>query len=277
MSMATKKKARGRSASRGGKSVNIHSTAIVAPSAEIGEGVTIGPYSVVGEYVSINDGTTVGAHVVIEGWTEIGRCCRIFSHAVLGTEPQDLKFQGEKSRLIIGDHTVIREFATINRATVRGGGKTVVGNETLIMAYAHVAHDCILGDHVILANAATLGGHVTIEDYAIVGGLCGVHQFCRIGKYALVGGCSGVNQDIPPFIKAQGNRPKLYGLNSVGLRRHNVPNEVIQSLRRAYRLLFQSGLNTSQAIARIQEEIWDCEEVQHLVQFIKTSERGVAR
>jgi UDP-N-acetylglucosamine acyltransferase len=277
MSASARKKASGRSASRRGKSGGIHPTAIVAASAEIGDGVTVGPYSVVGEHVSVSDGTSVGAHVVIEGWTEIGRGCRVFSHAVLGTEPQDLKFQGEKSRLIIGDYTVIREFATINRATVRGGGKTIVGNHTLIMAYAHVAHDCILGDHVILANAATLGGHVVIDDYAIVGGLCGVHQFCRIGRYALVGGCSGVNQDIPPFIKAQGNRPKLYGLNTVGLKRHNVPNKVLQSLRRAYRLLFQSGLNTSQAIARIQEEIWDCEEVQHLVQFIKTSERGVAR
>ncbi len=277
MSTPPRKKGRSRPAPQSGKSAYVHPTAIVAPSAELSEGVTIGPYSVVGENVSIADGTSIGAHVVIEGWTEIGRRCRIFSHAVLGTEPQDLKFQGEKSYLLIGDHTVIREFATINRATVRGGGKTVIGNHTLIMAYAHVAHDCILGDHVILANAATLGGHVTIEDFAIVGGLCGVHQFCRIGRYALVGGCSGVNQDIPPFIKAQGNRPKLYGLNTVGLKRHNVPNAVLQSLRRAYRLLFQSGLNTSQAIARIQEEIWDCEEVQYLVQFIKTSERGVAR
>jgi UDP-N-acetylglucosamine acyltransferase len=277
MSIAPTKKARSRSSRGREKSAHLHPTAIVAPSAEIGEGVSIGPYAVIGDHVSIGDWTSVGAHVVIDGWTEIGRECRIFSHAVLGTEPQDMKFQGEKSHLLIGDHTVIREFATVNRATVRGGGKTVIGNHTLIMAYAHVAHDCILGDHVILANAATLGGHVTIEDYAIVGGLCGVHQFCRIGKYALVGGCSAVNKDIPPFIKAQGNRPKLYGLNTVGLKRHKFPPEVLQSLRRAYRLLFQSGLNTSQAVARIQEEVWDCVEVQHLVQFIKTSERGVAR
>jgi len=277
MSTPVRKKGGSRSASRGDRSVRLHPTTVVSPSAEIGEGVTIGPYSVIGEHVSIGAGTSVGSHVVIDGWTEIGCGCRIFSHAVLGTEPQDLKYRGEKSHLVVGDHTVIREFATINRGTVGGGGRTIVGSHALIMAYAHVAHDCILEDHVIVANAATLGGHVVIEEYAIVGGLSGVHQFSRIGKYALVGGGSGVNQDIPPFIKAQGNRPKLYGLNSVGLRRHNFPEETIRSLRKAYRLLFQSGLNTSQAIARIQEEIWDCVEVQHLVQFIKTSKRGVAR
>lgn len=257
--------------------MRFHPTAIVAPTAKIGDGVTVGPYSIIGEHVSIGEGTSIGSHVTIDGWTEIGRGCRIFSHAVLGTEPQDLKFQGEKSYLFIGDHTVIREFATLNRATAHGGGKTAIGNHALIMAYAHVAHDCILGDHVILANAASLGGHVIIDDYAIVGGLCGVHQFCRIGKYALVGGCSAVNKDIPPFTKAQGNVPKLYGLNIVRLKRHDFSQEVLQSLRRAYRLLFRSNLNTSQAVARIQEEIWDCEEVQHLVQFVKTSERGVPR
>ncbi|MFQ5655967.1 MAG: acyl-ACP--UDP-N-acetylglucosamine O-acyltransferase [Candidatus Methylomirabilales bacterium] len=257
--------------------MRLHRTAIVPPTAKIGEGVTVGPYSIIGENVSIGDGTSIGSHVIVDGWTEIGRGCRIFSHAVLGTEPQDLKFQGEKSYLFIGDHTVVREFATINRATVGGGGKTVIGNHGLIMAYAHVAHDCILGDHVILANAATLGGHVIIEDCAVVGGLSGIHQFCRIGKYALVGGCSAINKDIPPFIKAQGNGPKLYGLNTVRLKRHNFSPEVVQNLRRAYRLLFRSDLNMSQAVARIQEEIWECEEVQTLVQFVKTSERGVPR
>lgn len=257
--------------------VRIHPTAIVAPSAEIADGVTIGPYAVIGGDVRIHEGVTVGSHVVIDGWTEIGRGCRIFSHAVVGTEPQDLKYQGEKSLVLIGEQTVIREFATINRGTAGGGGRTVVGSHCLIMAYAHVAHDSILGDHVILANAASLGGHVLIEDHAVVGGLCGIHQFCRIGRFAFVGGCSGVNQDIPPFLLVQGNLAKPYGLNIVGLRRHHFPEEVIQSLRRAYRLIFKSGLNTSQALARIQEEVLDCPEVQHLVQFIKTSERGIAR
>ncbi|MFQ5847479.1 MAG: acyl-ACP--UDP-N-acetylglucosamine O-acyltransferase [Candidatus Methylomirabilales bacterium] len=268
---------RGGSASRGGKSVRVHPTAIVCRSAEIGDGVTIGPYSVIGEHVCIADETSVGSHVVIDGWTEIGRGCRIFSHAVLGTEPQDLKFHGEKSRLVVGDDTVIREFATINRGTAHGGGKTVIGSHVLIMASTHVAHDCVLGDGAILATGAGLGGHVTIEEYAVIGGLVGIHQFCHVGKYALVGGCSAVRQDIIPFAKASGDGPQMYGLNAVGLRRHNFPEQTIRSLRKAYRLFFQSGLNTSQAIARIQEEIWDCMEVQQLVQFIKTSERGVAR
>ncbi|MFQ5882148.1 MAG: acyl-ACP--UDP-N-acetylglucosamine O-acyltransferase [Candidatus Methylomirabilales bacterium] len=267
----------GGSAPRRGKLLRLHRTAIVSPSAKMSDGVTIGPYSTIGENVCIGEGTVIGSHVVIDGWTEIGRGCQIFSHAVLGTEPQDLKFRGEKSYLFIGDHTVIREFATINRATAGGGGKTVVGNHTLIMAYAHIAHDCIVGDHVIVANAATLGGHVTIEDYAIVGGLSGVHQFCRIGKYALVGGCSAVNQDIPPFIKVQGNGPKLYGLNTVGLKRHNFSQETLQHLRRAYRLLFRSGLNTSQAVVQVEEEIRDCPEVTYLLQFIKSSQRGITR
>lgn len=277
MSTVARKKRRGRPVPRGKESIHLHPTAIVPSTAQLGEGVTIGPWTVIGEQVSIDEGTSIGSHVVIDGWTEIGRGCRIFPHAVLGTEPQDLKFHGEKSHLFIGDHTVIREFATINRGTASGGGKTMVGNHTFVMAYAHVAHDCFLGDHVILANAATLGGHVTIEDYAIVGGLCGVHQFCRIGKYALVGGCSAVNQDIPPFIKAQGNRPDLYGLNSVGLKRHDFSKETLQKLRRAYRLLFQSGLNTSEGMARVEEEVRDCPEVTYLLQFIKFSQRGITR
>lgn len=266
-----------RTASGGDAPVRLHPTAIVSPSATIGPGVTVGPYAVIGDHVSIGEGTSVGSHVIIDGWTEIGRGCRIFSHAVLGTEPQDLKFQGEKSRLVIGDHAIIREFTTIHRGTAGGGGKTVIGNHVLIMASTHVAHDCILGDGAILATGAGLGGHVVVEESAVIGGLVGVHQFCRIGKYALVGGCSAVRQDVIPFSKVSGDGPKLYGLNTIGLRRHNHPKETIRSLRKAYRLLFQSGLNTSQAVARIQEEIWDCVEVQHLVQFIKTSERGVAR
>lgn len=267
----------GRSTPEGEMTVRIHPTAIVASSAQIADDVTIGPYSIIGEDVCIHEGTSIGAHVVIDGWTEIGRGCRVFSHAVLGTEPQDQKYKGEKSLVLIGEQTVIREFATINRGTAGGGGKTVVGAHNLIMAYAHVAHDSILGDHVILANAASLGGHVLIEDHAVVGGLCGIHQFCRIGRFAFVGGCSAVNQDIPPFLLARGNVARPYGLNIVGLRRYSFPEEVIQSLRRAYRLIFKSGLNTSQALARIQEEVLDCPEVQHLVQFIKISERGITR
>ncbi|MCI0369936.1 MAG: acyl-ACP--UDP-N-acetylglucosamine O-acyltransferase [candidate division NC10 bacterium] len=257
--------------------MSIHPSAIVAPTARLGAGVTIGPYSTIGDQVTLGDGTTVGAHVVIEAGVEVGRNCRIFSHAVLGSEPQDLKFRGEKSMLIVGDGTIIREFATLNRATSGGGGKTVVGRGCLIMAYAHVAHDCHLGDGVIVANAATLGGHIVIEEHAIVGGLTGVHQFCRIGAHAIIGGCSGIILDIPPFVKAQGNRARLFGLNTVGLKRRNFPPEAIRHLKQAYRLLFLSGLNTSQALERITAELPACAEVQHLVHFIKTSERGITR
>ncbi|MBI4391701.1 MAG: acyl-ACP--UDP-N-acetylglucosamine O-acyltransferase, partial [candidate division NC10 bacterium] len=171
--------------------MSIHPTAIVAPTARLGAGVTIAPYAIIGDSVTLGDGTSVGAHAVVEGGAQVGKNCRIFSHAVVGSEPQDLKYRGEKSLLVVGDGTVIREFATLNRATSGGGGKTVVGKNCLIMAYGHVAHDCHLGDGVILANAATLGGHVVIEEHAIVGGLTGVHQFCRIGAHAIIGGCSG--------------------------------------------------------------------------------------
>jgi UDP-N-acetylglucosamine acyltransferase len=257
--------------------VSIHPTAIVAPTARLETGVTIGPYSTLGDHVTLGEGTTIGAHVVIEAGAHVGKHCRIFSHAVLGSEPQDLKFQGEKSQLIVGDGTVIREFATLNRATSGGGGKTVVGRGCLIMAYAHVAHDCHLADGVILANGATLGGHVIIEEHAIIGGLTGVHQFCRIGAHAIIGGCSGILLDVPPYVKAQGNRARLFGLNTVGLKRRNFPAETIRHLKQAYRLLFLSGLTTSQALERITAEVPTCAEIQHLVHFIKTSDRGITR
>jgi UDP-N-acetylglucosamine acyltransferase len=257
--------------------VSIHPTAIVAPTARLETGVTIGPYSTLGDHVTLGEGTTIGAHVVIEAGAHVGKHCRIFSHAVLSSEPQDLKFQGEKSQLIVGDGTVIREFATLNRATSGGGGKTVVGRGCLIMAYAHVAHDCHLADGVILANGATLGGHVIIEEHAIIGGLTGVHQFCRIGAHTIIGGCSGILLDVPPYVKAQGNRARLFGLNTVGLKRRNFPPETIRHLKQAYRLLFLSGLTTSQALERITAEVPTCAEIQHLVHFIKTSDRGITR
>lgn len=257
--------------------MSIHPTAIVARTARVGTGVSIGPYSTIGDDVALGDGTTVGAHVVIEGRAQVGKSCRIYSHAVLGSEPQDLKFRGEKSLLIVGDGTVIREFATLNRATSGGGGKTVVGRGCLIMAYAHVAHDCLLADGVILANAATLGGHVVIEEHAIIGGLTGVHQFCRIGAHAIIGGCSGILLDVPPYVKAQGNRARLFGLNTIGLKRRNFPLETVRHLKQAYRLLFLSGLTTSQALERITAEVPACAEIQHLVHFIKTSDRGITR
>ena len=255
----------------------VHPTAIVAPGAELAPGVQVGPYSIIGDQVRIGPGTRVGAHAILEGPTDIGRDCQIASHAVLGTAPQDLKYRGEATRLRVGDGVVVREFATLNRGTVGGGGLTSVGDRSVLMAYCHVAHDCHLGCGVIMANCATLAGHVIIEDHAIIGGLAGIHQFIKIGRHALVGACSGVLKDIPPFVKAQGVRAKLYGLNSVGLRRHQFAPEVIRRLKAAYRLLFHGGLNTSQALEQIASEVEGCAEVEHLVAFIKSSTRGVAR
>lgn len=257
--------------------IQIHPTAIVDPGASLEEGVVIGPFTIIGDRVTIGRGTRIGSHVVIEGETEIGEGCQIFHHAIIGVQPQDLKYRGEEARVRIGAQTVIREFATVHRGTAGGGGVTVVGSRNYIMAYAHIAHDCLLGDDVVMASLSALAGHVVIEEHAIIGGLVGIHQFVRIGRYALVGACSAVLQDIPPYVKAQGNRAKPYGLNTVGLRRHGFSAEVINRLKQAYRIVFLSGLNTTQALLKIEEELPSCPEVDHFVKFIKDSERGIAR
>lgn len=255
----------------------IHSTAVIDKSAEIASGVEIGPYAVIGKGVIIGEGTKIGAHAVIEGPARIGRECRIFPFASIGSIPQDLKFRGEHTELIIGDRNTFREFVTVNRATAGGGGKTVIGSDGLFMAYSHIAHDCHIGDFVIMANAATLAGHITIEDHAIIGGLVAVHQFVRIGAYAMVAGFSGVSQDIPPYILASGNRTRLYGLNIVGLRRHGFNPETIAKLKMAYRILFRSGLPMSKAVEKVKKEIQGCVEVDHLISFIEGSKRGICR
>lgn len=255
--------------------MSIHPTAIVAPTARLGSGVTIGPYSTIGDHVALGDGTTVGAHVVIEGGAQVGRNCRIFSHAVLGSEPQDLKFRGEKSMLIVGDGTVIREFATLNRATSGGGGKTVVGRGCLIMAYAHVAHDCVLEDDVVLANVVQLAGHVHVEAGASIGGSTAVHQFVRIGALAFVGGASRVVQDVPPYTRAAGNPMKLYGVNAVGLERAGFDPETRRALKRAHRLLFNSRRPLTGALEEVRLELGDIPEVARLVDFVTRSQRGV--
>lgn len=257
--------------------LKIHPTAIVAQRAVLGEDVSVEPYAIVGEDVKIGSGTWIGAYAVLEGWTEIGENCQIHHHAVIGSPPQDIKYRGEKTLVQIGDNTIIREFATINRATTGFGGRTVLGKGDFIMAYAHVAHDCLIGNHVIMANLATLAGHVEVEDYAIIGGLTAVHQFVKIGKYAIVGGCSAVLKDIPPYVKAQGNRAKLYGLNTVGLHRHGFSPDTMRRLKEAYRILFQSGLNTSQALERVEREVKPCPEVEYLIAFIKSSKRGICK
>ena len=253
----------------------VHPTAIVDQSVQLGRGVEVGPYSLIQGRVAIGDETVIGSHVVIKGFTTIGARCRIFQFVVLGEIPQDLKFKGEKSHLVIGDHNTIREFATMHRGTAGGGGVTRIGRDNLFMAYTHVAHDCQVGNHVIMSNAATLGGHISVEDHAILGGLSAVHQFCRIGRHAFVGGCSAVHRDVPPYTMAVGNRAKLVGLNLVGLKRQGFTDATLQGLKRAYELLFLSDLNQKEAVDRIRQEYPQVPEVQHLLKFLETSERGL--
>ena len=255
----------------------IHKTAIIDNEAELDSEVEIGPYCIIGPHVKIGKGTKLGPHVVIDGWTQIGERCRIFQFASIGAIPQDLKYKGEESWVILGNNNVIREFATINRGTSQSGGKTIIGDNNIFMAYSHVAHDCVIGNHVILANVATLAGHIEIEDYAIIGGLVAVHQFVRLGCYSIIGGGSGVNQDIPPYMMANGQRAKLYGLNTVGLKRHNFSSGAISNLKKAYRIIFRSGLTINKALDQTQGEIKNSTEVDHLISFIKGSERGITR
>jgi UDP-N-acetylglucosamine acyltransferase len=253
----------------------IHRTAIVDSTVEMGEGVTVGPYSIIQGRVVIGDDTHIGSHVVIKDRTTIGGKCEIFQFAVLGEIPQDLKFRGEDSQLIIGDGNTIREFATMHRGTAGGGAVTRIGHGNLFMAYTHVAHDCQVGNGVIMSNAATLGGHIIVEDYAILGGLSAVHQFCHIGRHAFVGGCSAVHRDVPPYAMAVGNRAKLVGLNLVGLKRHGISDSTLQSLKKAYELLFLSDLNQKEAVNRIKEELPQMPEIQELIAFLEQSERGL--
>jgi UDP-N-acetylglucosamine acyltransferase len=254
----------------------IHNTAIVHEKARLGEGVEIGPYAIIGEHVVIGAGTRVGPHAVIEGWTEIGRDNRIFQFASVGADPQDLKYRGEKSLLKIGDRNVVREFVTLHRGTVDGGGETVIGNDNLFMAYSHVAHDCVLGDRVIMANGATLAGHVRIDDYAILGGLCAVHQFTRVGCHVMVSGGSMVAQDIPPYTIAQGDRAKTVGINQIGLKRRDFSDEIVSDIKQAYKLVFRSGLRLEDALDRIEAEL-DSPEIRVFTDFIRGSDRGIAR
>ncbi len=256
----------------------IHPTAVVHPTAEIAENVEIGPYTIIGENATIGEGTRVGPHVVICRNTVIGRNCEIFQFASIGERPQDLKYSGEDTRTIIGDNNVIREYVTIHRASVHGDGKTELGHHNFLMAYAHVAHDCKFGNHVIMANGATLGGHIEIEDHAILGGLSAAHQFVRIGTHCIISGLTGIPKDIPPYTIAAGERARLYGLNVTGLRRHRFPEDTLRSLKQAYRLLFRSKLPLTQAVQRVlDDEIASVPEVSHMIDFIKRSERGVCR
>jgi UDP-N-acetylglucosamine acyltransferase len=252
----------------------VHPTAIVHPDAMLGEGVTVGPWALIGPRVYVGDGTEIGPRALVERDTRIGEDCRIANGAVLGSDPQDLKFKGEQTTLQIGDRTVVREYATLNRGT-SASGRTVVGSDCLLMAYTHVAHDCEIGNHVVLANAVNMAGHVLIEDWAIVGGLTPIHQFVRIGAHAFIGGGSRIPQDIPPYCRAAGNPPRLYGLNSVGLERRGFSEDVRKALKQAYRILFQSNETLSKALDRVEEEVAGLPQVLHLVEFVRGSERGV--
>jgi len=256
----------------------IHSTAIIAPGAELDPTVTVGPYSVIGEHVKIGAGTSVGPHVVIEGQTEIGCDNQIFQFASIGAIPQDLKFAGEVSYLKIGDRNRIREFVTIHLGTEDGGGVTTIGNDNLFMAYSHVAHDCIVRNHVILANAATLAGHVEVGDFAILGGLSAVHQFARVGCHVMASGGSMIGQDIVPYAIVQGDRAKVVGLNLIGLKRRGFSSEALSNIKKMYKLVFRENLRLEESIAQIEEQFdISASEVATYLDFLKKSERGLAR
>lgn len=255
---------------------NIHPTAIVDPQAELADDVQIGPWAYIGPQVRLGAGCVIGPHALIEGETTLGVRCHVGNAAVIGTDPQDLKYRGEKSKVQIGDEVTIREFVTVNRATGEGE-VTRIGSHSFIMAYAHVAHNCYLEDHVIMANVATLAGHIHIGTGAIIGGLVAIHQFSQVGRYAIIGGSSGVRRDVLPFTMAGGMPTKPYGLNMVGLKRHGFSDDRIQALRRAYRCIYRMGLKLDDAVDKLKQEYPEQPDVQHMVQFIERSKRGLVR
>lgn len=255
----------------------IHPTAIVSDGSVIGDDCHIGPFCTIGAEVTLGDRVHLESHVVIDGKTSIGDETRAFPFVSIGHAPQDLKYKGEPTATRIGKRNHIREFVTIHRGTAGGGGLTQIGDDNLLMAQAHVAHDCTIGSEVIMANAATLAGHVEIADRANVGAYSGVHQFCRVGREAFVGGYSVVVKDALPFAISQGNHAKCYGMNRIGMKRRGYSKETIEKLHRAFHLLLSSKLNTTQAVERIREEVADCDEVSYLVNFIESSTRGVVK
>ncbi|MBF0589122.1 MAG: acyl-ACP--UDP-N-acetylglucosamine O-acyltransferase [Magnetococcales bacterium] len=255
----------------------IHETAVIEAGAEIGADVKIAPYVVIGPNVTLGAGVEVGPHAVIEGHTRIGAKSRISSFAAIGLEPQDMDYDDQPTLVEIGESCSIREFVTIHRGTEKGGGLTRVGNHCMIMAYCHVAHDCRVGDHVTMANGATLAGHVEIQEYAVIGGLTAIHQFARIGRNAFVGGASAISMDVMPYMSAAGNRSRVTGVNVVGLRRHGFSEESIKLIRKAHRLVFRSNLRLEQAVEQIERDLSPIKEVQYLLEFIQSSQRGICR
>ena len=256
----------------------IHPQASVSPEAKLGVGVTVGAFAVIGPHVSLGEGCVVHSHAVIQGPSKFGAKNIFYSFCVIGGDPQDLTFHGERTELIVGDGNTFRESATVSRGTKKGGGVTKIGNNNLLMAYTHIGHDSTIGSHNIFANAATLAGHVTIEDHTTVGALSPVHQFCRVGRYSYIGACTVITQDVPPFSRVVTEREtKSFGINSIGLERKGFSEERRKTLHRAFRLLLRSKLNTSQALTKMREEFRDSADVIELVQFIETAERGIVK
>ena len=255
----------------------IHQTALINQQAEIDSDVEIGPYSVIGAGVRIGKATKVASHVVIEGRTSLGQGNTIYQFATIGSRPQDLKYRGEASELIIGNHNTIREYVSLNPGTAGGGMVTRVGDHNLLMMHCHIAHDCLIGNHNIIANGATLGGHVVVEDYVIVGGLVGIHQFARIGSGAILGAGSMVSKDVPPYCNATGDRARLRGLNLEGLKRRGFTTAAIDALKKAYRIIFQSKLKTKDALDKVRREVSPTAEIDILLSFIAQSQRGICR
>jgi UDP-N-acetylglucosamine acyltransferase len=255
---------------------SIHPTAVVHSAAQISEGCIVGPYCIIGEHVLLGSGTTLHSHIVIDGHTTLGERNEIFPFVSIGLKTQDLKWKGGLTRVEIGNDNTFREHVTVNSATAEGG-VTRIGSHNHILAYAHVAHDCTMGDQIVMSNVATLAGHIVVEDHAIIGGLAAVHQFCRIGRMSIIGGCSKVVQDVPPFMLVDGNPAETRTVNKIGLERNGVSEETQNSLKQAYRILFRDGLTIPNALAKIEAELPPSEELAHLIQFARASERGLSK
>jgi UDP-N-acetylglucosamine acyltransferase len=256
----------------------VHEQAIVAPGAKIAAGVRVGAYAVVGEHVELGEGCVLREHAMVQGPSKIGRDNVFYPFCVVGGDPQDLRFKGERTELVVGDGNTFREYVTITRGTAGGGGKTTIGSGSLFLASAHVGHDCHVGDHTLFVNGATLAGHVTVEDYATIGFQSPVHQFCRVGRYAYIGASTVITQDVPPFSRVVTEREtKSYGVNTIGLERKGFSEERLKVLGRAFRLLLRSKMNTTQALAEMKKSLGDSEDVQELIRFIEAAERGVVK
>lgn len=257
------------------RATQIHPTAIVHPTAVIGQGVQIGPYAIIEEEAVIGDGCIIGAHAIIGKWTTLGKRNRIYPGAIVGNDPQDVKYRGEKTQLIMGDDNIVREYATISRGTVGGGGITRIGNGNMFMTQTHLGHDAQVGDGVILMHGSAVAGHVVIEDMARIGGMVGIHQFTRIGSLCMIGAYSRVAKDVPPFLLVQGSPARPYGVNVVGLRRSGFPPELRLEIQRAYKILYRSGLNVSQAIEEMERVLGNAPEIEHFLRFLRNARRGI--